>query len=41
MEMLEVSCKNCGQQIIVGEKYVRKQMFCTLGCMDQFEEKEK
>jgi predicted RNA-binding Zn-ribbon protein involved in translation (DUF1610 family) len=41
MEMSEVSCTNCGQQIIVRESYIREQMFCTLGCMFKFEEKEK
>lgn len=41
MEMLEVSCTNCGQHIIVGNEYVREQMFCTIGCMNQFEDKEK
>lgn len=41
MEMSEVSCTNCGQQIIVGEEYIREQMFCTIGCMFEFEEKDK
>jgi hypothetical protein len=39
MNIVEISCANCGQQIIVGDEYLREQMFCTLGCMNQFEEK--
>ncbi len=41
MDMLEISCTNCGKQIIMGDEYVRKQIFCTLGCMSRFEEKKK
>ena len=41
MNMVEISCANCGEQIFVGDEYVREKMFCTLGCMNQFEEKEK
>lgn len=41
MEMSEVSCTNCGQQMIIGKEYVREQVFCTLGCMVRFKEKEK
>jgi len=39
--MSEVSCANCGQQTIVGNEFMRKEIFCTLGCMIKFEEKEK
>ena len=41
MEILEVNCTNCGQQLIVKEEYIREQMFCTIGCMFKFKEKEK
>lgn len=41
MEMSEVSCENCGQHIVVRNEFVREHMFCTLGCMIKFEEKEK
>ena len=39
--MVEVSCTNCGQQIFMNNEHVREQMFCTLGCMTRFKEKEK
>lgn len=41
MEMSEISCTNCGKQIIVRNEHVREQMFCTIGCLNQFKEKEK
>lgn len=41
MDMVEISCTNCGQLIFVGDEYVREKMFCTLGCLNQFKEKEK
>lgn len=41
MDMVETSCTNCGQHIVVGDEYVREQMFCTIGCMNHFKEKEK
>ena len=40
MEMSQVNCTNCGQPVIVGNEYVREQMFCAIGCMTKFEEKE-
>jgi hypothetical protein len=36
MEIVEVKCEKCGKEIYVLEKYVRKEMFCTLGCMDSY-----
>jgi hypothetical protein len=33
MELKEVRCGNCGREIIVLESYVKKEMFCTLGCL--------
>lgn len=41
MEMREIRCENCGKQIVVGNEYIREQMYCTLDCMFTFEEKEK
>ena len=41
MDMVEISCTNCGQHIVIGDEYIRKQMFCTIGCLNQFKEKEK
>lgn len=40
MDMVEISCTNCGQYIIVGDEYIRDKMYCTLGCMNNFEEKK-
>ena len=37
MEMLEINCANYGKIIIIGEDYVREQMFCTLGCMSLYD----
>ena len=33
MELKEVKCGNCGKEIVVLESYVKKEMFCTLGCL--------
>lgn len=41
MDMVEVSCANCGQQIFVRDDHAREKMFCTIGCMNQFEEKDR
>lgn len=38
MEMLEINCAGCGKIIVIDEEYIREQMFCTLGCMDLYEE---
>jgi hypothetical protein len=40
MDMVEISCTNCGQQIFVGDEYVRDKMYCTLGCMNKFNGKQ-
>lgn len=37
MEVVEKHCENCGKNIYIFEEYVRKDMFCTLGCMDQYQ----
>jgi hypothetical protein len=37
MEMAELECYNCGKKIYVQEKFIREQMFCTLGCMESFD----
>lgn len=36
MEIVDKKCENCGKNIYVQEEFVREQMFCTLGCMDEF-----
>ncbi len=36
MEIIEKECHNCGKKMYVQEKFVREQMFCTLGCLDTF-----
>jgi len=41
MDITEKICPNCGQKIFVRPEYVREQMFCTLGCLNQYEEKGK
>jgi hypothetical protein len=37
MDIAEVKCANCGKDIYVLGEYVKDKMFCTLGCMAQFE----
>lgn len=41
MELKEVKCGNCGKEILVIESCVRKEMFCTLGCMQRTKEVSK
>ena len=36
MEIIEVKCRKCGKEICILKKYVRKEMFCTLGCMNSY-----
>ncbi len=36
MKIVEKQCENCGKGIYVLKEYVRKDMFCTLGCMNQY-----
>ncbi len=38
METVEIKCENCGKRVYVFEYALRKRMFCTLGCMDAFNE---
>lgn len=37
MEIVEVKCKNCEKTMYILDECVRKDMFCTLGCMGDFE----
>jgi hypothetical protein len=41
MELIEVKCVNCGRGIIVLEGYIKKEMFCTLGCLEKSRESSK
>lgn len=36
MELVEIKCDNCGKEIFVLEDHIRQEMFCTIGCMDEF-----
>lgn len=38
MEMVEVRCKNCEKTMYILDEYIREDMFCTLGCMGDFEQ---
>ena len=38
-EIVIVNCENCGKELYVNNNYIRRQMFCTLGCMDSYKEK--
>lgn len=33
----EIKCKNCGKNIYVNANNIRKNMFCTIKCMEEFE----
>jgi formylmethanofuran dehydrogenase subunit E len=37
MEIVEKHCENCGEPIYIQEEYIREKMFCTLGCMGQYQ----
>lgn len=36
METKEVKCDKCGKSIFILEEHIRDKMFCTLGCMDSY-----
>ena len=36
MEIVELRCNNCGKTVYVMDEYIREDIFCTLGCMDNF-----
>lgn len=36
LEIVEVKCENCGKTLYVLDKCVREKMYCTIGCMDGF-----
>jgi DNA-binding protein H-NS len=36
LKLVEVECEKCGKEIFVQENYIRKKMFCTIGCMDSY-----
>lgn len=38
MELIEVTCANCHNTLLIQENHVRKPIFCTLGCMSSFKE---
>lgn len=38
MEIVEVECANCHKTVFIEADHIRVPMFCTLGCMDSFEE---
>lgn len=39
VEIIEKECHNCGKKIYVQEQFVREQMYCTLGCMNEPEKR--
>jgi hypothetical protein len=40
MEIVELKCKNCGKNVYLLEEFAREKIFCTLGCLSEFEYKE-
>ncbi len=36
MKIVEVECANCGKKLYIQENSIRKEMFCTPGCIDLF-----
>jgi hypothetical protein len=40
LEIIEIKCKKCSKEIYVQQSHVRKEMFCTLGCMNSYMSKE-
>jgi len=38
MELKQVKCEQCGKEIYVNENYLREKMFCTLGCLDSYDD---
>jgi len=34
MEFVTVTCQNCGSKIYVQSKSVRKEMYCTIHCLE-------
>lgn len=39
MEIIEIKCHNCGKTMCITEEFVRDKMFCTLGCLDEYNKK--
>jgi hypothetical protein len=39
MEIIEVKCKKCSKEIYVQQNHAREEMFCTLGCMNNYDAK--
>lgn len=39
-DIIEKECHNCGKKIYAQEKFVRKQMFCTLFCLNIFDNRK-
>lgn len=36
MTIVEVKCEKCNKEIFVNKNCIRKEMFCTIGCMDSY-----
>jgi len=36
MEIIEVKCANCSKKVYIQEDSYREFLFCTLGCLDQY-----
>ena len=36
MEFANVKCTNCGQDIYLLEEFVRKEIFCTIDCLEKY-----
>jgi hypothetical protein len=36
MKLIEVKCTNCTKEIYIYEEHVKKNIFCTLGCMNSY-----
>lgn len=40
-QMVDIKCENCGREILVLKEYLREKMFCTIGCMDSYQDANK
>ncbi len=36
MELIEVKCTNCAKEIYIYKNHFKKDIFCTLGCMNSY-----
>jgi len=41
LKLKEIKCSNCGKEIYIQQPNVREKMFCTLGCLISYKDKEQ